>query len=230
MTTIVRQEGDHQKRFREILLRLRSGIAQTDYYDILSTRINNHFTDSENDTFKDALYLLHSNMEVSLYNLKKLSELAKKGEYICRINAIHSDPRAKNVDPENMFGLEKELLLARGARVMLTSNEWTDIGLTNGATGTVRHIIYNPDDRPPSMPVAIVLEMDRWYNGPHLTNKPRHVVITPKTASTSVDGNKNLERTQFPLKLAFAITIHKSQGRIVLIHLFEFTNIYHVKE
>lgn len=40
-----------------------------------------------------------------------------------------------------MLGLEPEFLLAGGARVMLTSNEWTQIGLTNETTGTLRHLI-----------------------------------------------------------------------------------------
>jgi hypothetical protein len=53
--------------------------------------------------------------------------------------------------------------------------------------------------------------MDEFYRGPHLENKPRHVVITPKTCSYN-EGSKIFERTQLPLKLAFAITIHKSQG------------------
>lgn len=118
LTTIVRPEGEHQKRFSEILLRLRSGIAQTDDYDVLSTIENKACSYAGYDTFKDALNLMHSNSEVTLNNIKKQSELAKEGEHICGINAYHNDPRAKNVNPEHMFGLEKELLLARGARVM----------------------------------------------------------------------------------------------------------------
>ncbi len=49
-----------------------------------------------------------------------------------------------------MMGLNASIRIARGARVMLTANLWTEIGLTNGAAGTVRHIIFEKDAVPPN--------------------------------------------------------------------------------
>ena len=46
-------------------------------------------------------------------------------------------------------GLELELLIAIGARVMLTSNLWTDAGLINGALGVIQHIVCNLGSSPP---------------------------------------------------------------------------------
>lgn len=209
LNKIVRQGGDSQIRFREILLRLRLGESSLDDYKLLSTRIGNQSTIDTG--FKDALYLMHSNKEVKSYNLKKLEELSKQGHKLCRIQALHNVPNASKIKPDELHGLQQEILLAKGARVMLTSNEWTDVGLTNGATGTVKHIIFEDASGPPNLPVAAILEMDATYNGPHLDNRPRCIVITPKTASY-FDGCTTYERTQLPLKLAFAITIHKSQG------------------
>jgi len=62
------------------------------------------------------------------------------------------------------------------------------------------------------MPKALVVELDEEYKGPHLPNKPRHVVITPKTNSYESFNNKTYRRTQFPLELAYVLTVHKSQG------------------
>jgi len=62
------------------------------------------------------------------------------------------------------------------------------------------------------MPKAIVVELDEEYKGPHLPNKPRHVAITPKTNLYESTENKTYERTQFPLVIAYALTVHKSQG------------------
>ena len=57
---------------------------------------------------------------------------------------------------------------------MITSNLWTDCGLVNGATGTLRHFIFEKNANPPQLPVAIVIEMDAEYRGPHLENKTRY--------------------------------------------------------
>ncbi len=71
--------------------------------------------------------------------------------------------------PDQMNGLRPYLCLVRGARLMLTSNLWISKGLVNGACGT----LFKPGDVPPQLPLAIVVEMDEPYNGPHLDGKPR---------------------------------------------------------
>jgi len=45
-------------------------------------------------------------------------------------------------------GLELELLIAIGARVMLTSKLWIDVGLVNGGLGVIQQIVYNPESSP----------------------------------------------------------------------------------
>ena len=116
----------------------------------------------------------------------------------------------------------------------LETHEWTEVGLTNGAMVCVKDIIFDTNQGPfltqitkyahqiwatkygpPNMPKAIVVELDEEYKGPHLPNKPRHVVITPKTTSYESFNNKTYDRTQFPLVLAYALTDHKSQGMML---------------
>ena len=101
---------------------------------------------------------------------------------------------------------------------MLTSNLWAEVGLTNGAMGTVRNLIYDVGCLPPVLPKGVIIEMDVGYIGPCISGMPRHVVINPKTAYChSSVGEGSLMRTQIPLLLAFAVTIHKSQGILFLI-------------
>lgn len=94
---------------------------------------------------------------------------------------------------------------------MLTMNLWTDVGLCNGATGTVVDFICANNQQPPDLPVSIIVKFDD-YSGPSINDSmPAYVPICPITVtSEALDGMH--ERQQLPLKLVWAITIHKSQG------------------
>ena len=128
---------------------------------------------------------------------------------IACVNACHSSDLAKK--DRKMAGLEPCIFLAKGAHVMLTMNLWTGVGLCNGATGTVIDFIYADNQQPPDLPEAVIVKFDN-YRGPSISESISSCVpICPITVSSqTLDGLH--ERQQLPLKLAWAITIHKSQG------------------
>ena len=109
---------------------------------------------------------------------------------------------------EDAGGLENVVCIAQGARVMLTSNLWVQAGLVNGAVGTVAAICYKSDQHPPCLPVAVTVRFDS-YAGPTLPDGS--VPITP-LRRTWLSTDKQCSHLQLPLKLAWAVTIHKSQG------------------
>ena len=80
-------------------------------------------------------------------------------------------------------------------------------GLVNGAMGTVEAICYRTGG-PPDLPIAVMVHFDS-YSGPTLHDGT--VPITPLCRSWSSSGVQ-CSRLQLPLKLAWAVTIHKSQG------------------
>lgn len=109
---------------------------------------------------------------------------------------------------EAFLGLAKHLKLSVNARVMLQTNLWVAGGLNNGSSGTVRYIVYAPDRRPPSLPLFILVEFDN-YQGSYLIRNL--LPIVPISRSWN-DGNVTRCHQQFPLPLAYFMTIHKSQG------------------
>jgi hypothetical protein len=89
--------------------------------------------------FEDSTRLFYSNEQVANYNHE---QLIKPEHPIAHINARHSSALAKKISSDDMSGLEPVVFLAKGARVMLTMNLWSSVGLCNGATGTIVDIMF----------------------------------------------------------------------------------------
>ena len=118
---------------------------------------------------------------------------------------------AKKASADEMSGLEPVVFHAKGAHVMLTLNLWIYVVLCNGATGTVVEFIYAINQQPPDLPIAVIVMFDD-YTGPSTSNNIEQCVPICSIAIMSDTLGTVNERQQTPLQLAWAITIHKSQG------------------
>ena len=132
-----------------------------------------------------------------------------------RIEARHSHPQAKNCSDDDVEGLYVELFASKGCRMMVTSNILRSFGLVNGTLGTLLDIIQYPNDDPrTTLPYMLLFKPDK-YDGPDLSKDPADdksvVPILPIRRQWEV-GSEIYSRTMFPIVLAYAITIHKSQG------------------
>ena len=89
---------------------------------------------------------------------------------------MHTGEReSKKANSDTAKGLEAELLLAKGSRVMLTANIWTEGGLVNGAMGTIQDILFE-DQGPPSLPTAVFIKFNIYEESNITTLKGDKVV------------------------------------------------------
>ena len=96
---------------------------------------------------------------------------------------------------------------------------WQEVGLVNGIRGEVVEIVYAEGAPAPSPPCYVVVRFDR-YTGPNWSSGERYRGCVPFSpvqsawSSCGANGEGNtITRTQLPLKLCWALTMHKSQGQ-----------------
>lgn len=206
---ILRQSGcdPSTRAFRDLLGRLRDGNVCYSDWQMLLKRTAEHADNTLE--FADAVRLFYTKEDVARYNLDKLYKL---GTPVANINAIHSCLAAASTKPDDAGGLYPVTYLSKQAPVMLTANLWQQVGLCNGAAGTVHQILYQEGHSPPSLPIAVLVDFPNYSGPPFFEDRPICIPIPP-ILSEWTSGSNQLSRQQLPLLLRFAMTIHKSQGQ-----------------
>ena len=121
-------------------------------------------------------------------------------------------------NPCETGNLQKVLTVKINARVMITTNIDVTDGLTNGAMGTVTNVVI--DQTTGKMSVILVafdsehVGQETRYTSVYNSINQNAVPIHQTQATFPVDKKASFQatRTQFPLTLAWAVTIHKCQG------------------
>lgn len=215
LTDIVRQKGD--PTFAQLLSRVRVGSMTTQDIESLETLQHTPTDDFPPDT----VHLYFTNNQVSSYNKEKIEPLPNKITIKCQdskrdtsTNTVPITITSENI--HNTGGLPATLTIAKNAKVMVTKNIDIADHLVNGLIGIVKHIDVNQKN-PLKGTVFVKFEGDhvgrqaRQCSPPHLKH---YVPVKPVTVKFNLASQcpVPVERTMYPLVLAFAMTAHKAQG------------------
>lgn len=178
-----RQEDD---AFLDILNAIRKNNLEPYHLETLESRMREY----DKDDFKSMTKLFTHNTDVDTINDQELHEIDEK---------VHVFTMSDRGKPHLIENLKKSCLapeilkLKIGAQVMFVKNNF-DRGYVNGTRGTVIDF-----DRELGLPIVKTLDGDE---------------ITVDTESWAIEDDQKVlaSITQLPLRHAWAITVHKSQG------------------
>ena len=218
---IMRQKN--YQAFIELLNRVRT-VTQTEDMKIIQSR---SISPDDPSYPSDALHIWAENAPVNEHNKNKLEELSGSLFILKAKDQYPTNVRKQDIDRvlargrSETGGLDYEILIKGGARVMLTTNINISDRLINGQIGTVFKVDVNQSSQ---KPIVLYIKFDDPNAGKDLINthgKPfareySVVPIEPVLAKIKVRPGKasspEIQIVQFPITLAWACTVHKVQG------------------
>ena len=159
----------------------------------------------------EGLFVFSSHSEEWSQNRQKLPEFNKHHP----IDAVSIGLHSRSSSSDKAGGLVRTLYLARGAKVMLTTNLNVQYRLFNGSMGTVVDNIYTDRKFPKdSFPTVCMIVFPRYTGPSFLHSHPKVVPNVP--VEKRLDCNCfHCKRKQIPLRLGWGTTIHRCQGMSV---------------
>ena len=144
------------------------------------------------------------------FNKQELRRLNNVDNPIAKIKAIDIIHK-KNKCFDNDRDIKHNLKLCIGCKIQLKTNACTPWNLFSGAFGIIKDIVFDHDKNPNNndQPIYILTDFPGYKGPPFLEKFPTYLPITPTTIRCK---NCCCQRTQFPLDLAFAKTVHTCQG------------------
>ena len=200
---IIRQDNvDFQNCLNEI--RLSEGNLSDDCIKLLESRVNVSLNNDIGITPTKIFPVNRSVEDINMYEVKKLYE-ADKNIKTYNMRIISNDEKDAEYYKKHCNAME-QLTLIKGCQVILIYNMDIENKLVNGSRGVV--IGFKKD-----LPIV------KFLNG--IT-----CVIENYTWEIDKDGEVIAKIIQIPLRLGYAISIHRSQGCTIDYAIIDLKNIF----
>ena len=193
--------------FIELLNNLRNNQISDENVDLLNNYVKPDFDTTKNEGF---ITLTTHNAKADEINDKALKALGGKSR--------NYDAKVAKKFPDHMFPIPKTMELKVGAQVMFIKNDMSfDKRYYNGKIGRITELsadeirVTFPEEK-----LTITVEPYEWENV-KFTLDEKSGEIKEETIGTFV---------HFPLKLAWAITVHKSQGLTFEKAVLDLSNVF----
>jgi hypothetical protein len=183
------------KTFINILNNVRNNEITEDDLERLQENFHPYFTPERSEGF---ITLTTHNAKADTINQQALDRLPGK---------LHKlEAKIGNEFPENAYPVEKEMYLKEGAQIMFIKNDkGENRRFYNGKIGIIDRIdeydklvfVAFPDEKD-----VMQLDMETWRNIRYQFDNEQDEIKEEELGTFS----------QFPIRLAWAVTIHKSQG------------------
>jgi uncharacterized protein YpbB len=193
--------------FIDLLNNLRNNEVTLDDQKLLQNYVNPNFDSTKEDGY---ITLTTHNSKADQMNAAALNSLKEK--------AITYSAEIKGDFPPHLFPLEKDTVLKVGAQIMFIKNDVSfEKNFYNGKMGVIKslssseiEVFFKEEKR------SITVDKYEWTNIKYTLNEQKGE-IEEEVLGTFV---------HYPIKLAWAITIHKSQGLTFEKAVLDVSNVF----
>ncbi len=197
------------KEFFDILSKIRVGRLSDEVLEYL-IKLSKNFTILKNEP----TFLYGRNYEVAVTNIQKLSDHTGKEFNLSSKISLHQKKISNKKLQKwiNVLPVEEELKLKIGVPILFTSNKWGKF--YNGERGIIKDIDDNS------------LTIEKNQREIRVQRQEFDLVEYQIDKNGDMKENSLATISQYPVKLAYAITIHKSQGMSIENLVCNIDNIF----